>query len=162
MSGTAPAFQNTPLAGLQVLLPAPIRLKRLLGRRYLSARLLDFGGAIFLGKALRLPCRRRGNFFAAKWVPYFPPAPRGNFFGRFLTRCGPPEVLLLEREGAGFLNHRAQLSNATAAMIIEKWQAHLPPGKRRQEQRQHGAVVNPMHGRKINRHANTARPPRSS
>jgi len=52
----------------------------------------------FLKNAVRLPCRRRGNFFAAKWVPYFPPAARGNFFRRFLARCGAPEVLLVFRD----------------------------------------------------------------
>jgi hypothetical protein len=55
---------------------------------------------------------------------------------------------ILEGEGVGFLNHRAQLGDAAAAMIIEKWQAPLPPGERGQDQRQHEAVLNPMHGRK--------------
>jgi len=46
----------------------------------------------FLKNAVRLPCRRRGNFFAAKWVPYFPPAARGNFFSAISGALwGPPK-----------------------------------------------------------------------
>src|SRR6516164_968790 len=52
----------------------------------------------FLGECVAPSLSAPRKFFSARWVPYFPPAARGNFFRRFLARCGAPEVLLVFRD----------------------------------------------------------------